>query len=320
MVSCLRCVLLIGACATAPFALLDVQRAGPPPPADEVARAGDARPQRVLNRETNNEHSSMALSGAFQMMAAALPEGPTRDVMSRLKVCASCEAFQRFGERRDGGYLLCMDGLNKSNIRAAYSMGVEGHDKFSEDIYELLRIPVHQFDCTVAGPASPCADCHFNKVCLMGVNGEGGHPTGPNMNMQQILESTGQASAPEDSLVMKMDVEGAEWAIYAGGQSGLDKFKQLVFEFHGLNSTSLHPKMALALKNIEEAGFKVAHIHGNNCCGMYRAAGYSVPAYVEVTYVKNNPPLDACEAEQHPHPLDHYNVKSKKPLPMAHFP
>merc|ERR1719414_1942179 len=200
----------------------------------------------------------------FQSLAAGLPEGPTKEMMTRLKVCASCTEWRRLGEEHDGGYLVCIDGLQEGKLRAAYSMGVEKHDKFSDDIYALLKAPVHQFDCTVSGPANPCEGCHFHKVCLAGQYGGGSHPDGPNMNMQQVLEYTGQASAPDDSLIMKMDVEGAEWPIYADGQSGLNKFKELIFEFHDLVMEDNHPQYACALRNIENAGFRVAHIHGNN--------------------------------------------------------
>lgn len=150
--------------------------------------------------------------------------------------------------------------------------------------------------------------------------GGGAHPIGPNMDMEQVLEHTGQASAPEDSLVMKMDIEGAEWPIYADGSSGLKQFKQLIFEFHWLDKEENHEQYASALRNIESAGFKVAHIHGNNNEGMYQKEGYAVPMVIEVTYIKNNPDLDSCEADQHTHPLDQDNTPNKTGLPMAHLP
>jgi len=265
-------------------------------------------------------NSSVDLSRTIEELAARLPEGPTREMLSRLKVCASCSEFRRVGEKLDGGYLICMDGLERGKIRAAYSMGIEHHDVFSHDIYDLLKVPVHQFDCTVQGPAMNCEDCHFNKVCINGMNGNGGHPTGPNMNMQQILEFTGQADAPEDSLIMKMDIEGSEWDVYADGQSGLEKFKQLVFEFHWLAQERRHETYAAALRHIESAGFKVAHIHGNNNRYFYEIDGYVVPRVLEVTFVKNNPSLEKCVTEQHLHLLDHDNNHKAYPLPLARLP
>jgi len=265
-------------------------------------------------------NASVDLSRTIEELAARLPEGPTREMLSRLKVCASCSEFRRLGEGQDGGYLICMDGLERGKIRAAYSMGIEFHDAFSHDIYNLLNVPVHQFDCTVERPAMNCEDCHFNKVCINGMNGNGGHQYGPNMNMQQILEFTGQADAPEDSLIMKMDIEGSEWAVYADGQSGLEKFKQLVFEFHWLAQEHRHETYATALRNIENAGFKVAHIHGNNNRYFYTIDGYLVPRVIEVTFVKNNPSLEKCETEQHLHPLDHENNRKAYPCPMASLP
>jgi hypothetical protein len=265
-------------------------------------------------------NSSEQLHRTIEMLAAKLPEGPTKEMLTRLKVCASCTEFMRVGEPRDGGYLVCLDGLERGKLRAAYSMGIEFHDVFSEDIYDLFKVPVHQFDCSVKQPAMNCGDCHFNKICLQGMNGSGGHPFGPNMNMQQVLELTGQADAPEDSLIMKMDVEGSEWAIYADGQSGLEKFKQLIFEFHWLAQERHHATYAAALRNIENAGFKVAHIHGNNFRNFYEIEGYMVPRVLEVTFVKNNPSLEVCETEQHLHPLDQENNRKGYPCPLARLP
>lgn len=316
----LRCALPLSVTLAATAAALGTPSSAKTPLLDETSLIQVARdvPESAMNLLGSN--SSVDLSRTIEQLAAKLPEGPTKEMLSRLKVCASCTEFRRIGERLDGGYLVCMDGLERGKIRAAYSMGIEFHDVFSQDIYNLLKVPVHQFDCTVERPAMNCEECHFNKICMNGINGSGGHPKGPNMNMQQMLELTGQAEAPEDSLIMKMDIEGSEWAVYADGQSGLEKFKQLVFEFHWLAQERHHEQYATALRNIENAGFKVAHIHGNNNRYFYEVDGYLVPRVLEVTFVKNNPSLEKCETRQHLHPLDHDNNHRLYPCPMANLP
>jgi len=289
----------------------------------EVCRSDDTSLwQRGIQRAGRIKRASMQLGGTFGLLATTVPEGSTKELFERLKVCTSCTQFRRLGEAGDGGYLTCMDGLvGGTTIRAAYSLGVAGNDKWSEDVYNILKVPVHQADCTVdSSPAQNCRDCNFHKVCLMGESGVGSHPVGPNMNMQQLFQSTGQASAPDDSLVMKMDIEGAEWPIFTDGNSGLNKLKQLIVEFHALGNEQSHHQYASALRNIEHAGFKVAHIHGNNCCGMYAVSNFTVPAVIEVTFMKSTPSLKVCETEQHLDPLDHRNLPVHDDLPMAHFP
>jgi hypothetical protein len=300
---------------------------------------------------SNRSASRVEMSETIDELAAKVPQGPTKDFLSRLKVCGACKEFQRFGEElKDGGYLVCMDGM-QGNTRAAYSMGVEHHDKFSIYVNTVLKVPVHQLDCTVdrpplqhlpTGKHRDCDDCHFYKVCLKGdkawrspngtVNGipsdwegkVGGHPIGPNMNMQEVLNMTGQADAPNNSLFMKMDIEGSEWPIFANGFRGLEKFNQLIFEFHHLQLVKNHATYASALKTIMDHGFKVVHIHGNNNKAFYGTHigdnYYQVPIMLEVTFAKNVPDLEACEARQKLHPLDQNNNQRLYPLPLAKLP
>jgi len=74
------------------------------------------------------------------------------------------------------------------------------------------------------------------------------------------------------------------------------------------------------LRNIENAVFKVAHIHGNNNRYFYELYDYIVPRVLEVTFVKRNPSLEKCERKQHLHPLDHDNNHKAYPSPMANLP
>jgi len=350
MWSCLWCALSLAALGSSAAAL-----------SDGVSLVQVARdvPQPAFGLISSNKSGSgVEMSRTIDELAAKVPEGPTKDFLSRLKVCGACKEFHRFGEElKDGGYLVCMDGM-QGQTRAAYSMGVEFHDKFSIYVNQVLKVPVHQLDCTVDTPPDQhlpshhkhpehfkpivCEDCHFYKVCLKGdkawrspngtVDGHpsdwegrlGGHPKGPNMNMQEVLTMTGQADAPNNSLFMKMDIEGSEWPIFANGFRGLEKFNQLVFEFHHLQLVKNHATYASALKTILDHGFKVVHIHGNNNKNFYGTtigdAYYQVPIMLEVTFAKSVPDLEHCEARQTLHPLDKVNNQRFADLPLAKLP
>ena len=51
-------------------------------------------------------------------------------------------------------------------VQAAYSMGVEGHDRWSEDVHEGFGVPAFQYDCTVEKAAQDCDNCKFFQACL----------------------------------------------------------------------------------------------------------------------------------------------------------
>lgn len=94
-----------------------------------------------------------------------------------------------------------------------------------------------------------------------------------------------------EHMILKMDVEGAEWDFLANVSSELlSRFDQMVFEFHNM----IQPKTATemestltALKKIN-ATHTLVHVHGNNHGPFLNMDGIGVfPDAPEVTYVRN---------------------------------
>merc|ERR1719446_982657 len=125
---------------------------------------------------------------------------------------------------------------------------------------------------------------------------------------------TGQADAAEASLLAKIDIEGSEYAMFENMDiENLKKFKEVIFEFHFIDNHENQEKGLKVQKRFEEAGFRVTHIHGNNCCGMYKYGPLSVPALVEVTYVQGAP-QQQCLGSEPARSDDHKNVIRKDDL------
>jgi hypothetical protein len=262
---------------------------------------------------------------AKQMLSAAktMPEGgTTRRLLESFRICGQCGNFQRFGEANDGGYLMCMDGLKKGSVTAAYSLGVEHHDQWSEDVVKNLGIPVNQFDCTV--DASDCKSCNFFKKCIVAADGKHpvpGHET-EGWSLQEAVSKTSKGAAmaqiPDSSLLMKMDIESSEWPIYASEPPEiLKKFGELIVEFHGLHNEARHAEYLQAMHHISSAGFKVAHIHGNNFEGMYQTGSEEIPRVVEVTFVHGSARPNGCAGDQLYEKLDASNNPDVAELPLA---
>jgi hypothetical protein len=287
--------------------------------------------QAALIRMNQTENSvgvdifeSRRIADTMQGIAATLPDGSTKSLLKSFEICSQCKKFIRIGEAHDGGYLMCSDQLG-SQIQAAYSAGIEQHDKFSSDIYNLLHVPVHQFDCTVAATAQSCDGCHFHKVCFKGEDGRGAMSGKTSWTLNEVLSETGAANAPARSLVMKMDIEGAEWFVLnPRGVDSVDwgKFSQLVIEFHSIGNEKRHEEYLGGLTKLLDAGFKVAHIHGNNCCGMYTKGEYSLPDVLEVTLVMQEGGDHICSRDQKYEDSDSPNLVSGDlpELPFATLP
>jgi len=276
------------------------------------------------------QQESLDISNRFAHAAKSSPAGGvTNQLFKSFEICGQCTNFLRFGESSDGGYLMCQDGLSKDKLTAAYSIGVEQHDKWSDDVVKHLSIPVNQFDCTVSSSPATCKGCKFYKKCLVAADGQ--HPVPGHENegwsLSQALTETAHGDAPDGSLLMKMDIEGSEWPILASEPpAALKKFGQLILEFHWLEKEDKHPMYLQAMQHVLAAGFKVAHLHGNNYGSpsykdgpMYTKGGLSIPCVLEVTFVHSGARPNGCATDQVYEAKDSPNAPGMAELPMAHF-
>jgi len=282
--------------------------------------------RNVLNRRTASFDSqarrdqSAALDQVIQSHAATLSPGDTTfEFLRALRLCAHCDRYERFGEQIDGGYVMCGDGLDQGLV-GAYSYGINGFDGWGMSVASRFSIPLHEYDCYNQNRPSVCHGCNvtFKAECLAGPN------QAPKINhktlMQQVREA-GNSNAQEDSLLLKMDAEGAEWEVFADEPiSSLKKFRQIVVEYHGLRHKHEHGRYLQVFKRMAGMGFAVTHLHGNNCCTMPQFGQYTIPDTLEVTYVRR--PHNSCSSgiPYRLPTLDRPNVVGRAELPDAVLP
>src|SRR5688572_26729357 len=117
---------------------------------------------------------------------------------------ANCR-LERFGEAHDGGYLLCGNLLD--DVAAGYSYGIGGYDKWGCDISTRFDVTLHQYDCfNTKRPACPGGDTIFHAECV-GMSRTVDRDRVFDTIENQLVKNGDRAKR----LVMKMDVEGAEW-------------------------------------------------------------------------------------------------------------
>jgi hypothetical protein len=188
----------------------------------------------------------------------------------------NCE-LARFGEPNDGGYLVCANLMNE--VGAAYSYGISGYDGWGCEVSTTLKVPVHQYDCfNTTRPSCPTGEPVFHPECISGTarTDEAGRQFD---SLQSQIEKNGDAGK---HLIVKMDVEGAEWdSILQTPDGVLEKIDQIIFEFHGIDrDTERYLKVMDKLRRL----FVVAHLHFNNHACVVGGAPFPAWAY-EVTYV-----------------------------------
>ena len=202
------------------------------------------------------------LTGIAVFRRTAPPAAPrSHAAMTRTELFAEIQPvritncdMRRFGEPNDGGYALCANLLG--DVKAGYSYGISGYDGWGCDVSRRLRIRVHQYDCfNLQEPSCPGGETTFHGECIGTARvTQDGRPFDTLANQ---FARNGDAAAP---LVMKIDVEGAEWdAFLLAPDSTLSHIDQLDVEFHDVNQS----KYVEAIRRLKQF-FYVAHVHYNN--------------------------------------------------------
>jgi hypothetical protein len=166
---------------------------------------------------------------------------------------SNCE-LQRIGGPNDGGYLMCGNLLGAPS--AAYSYGIGAEDDWGCELSNRLGVAVHQYDCF--DPHRPmCEAWHlaFHDECV------GPAPaTLDGRVFDTIASQIARNGHAESPLLMKMDIEGAEWdSLLQTPDDVLARIDQLAMELHGVDQAR-YIEVVRKLKRT----FHLVHRHFNN--------------------------------------------------------
>jgi hypothetical protein len=243
------------------------------------------------------EQPKRPLSAEPALDAARLRESLFAELQPvTLKNCV----IKRFGEPHDGGYLLCANLLK--GVQSGYSYGISGYDGWGCEISRTLKVQVHEYDCfNLQEPVCKGGNTAFHAECVAGE---------PSTDSAGRLFETPEHQLAKNGdagrqVVMKIDVEGAEWDTFAKTPDlVLERIDQLAVEFHGV-SKPYYAETMLRLKRF----FYIANLHFNNYSCNARIAPFPAWAY-EVLFVNKRlgvpdpsgkpPTLNAANAPNDP--------------------
>jgi hypothetical protein len=248
----------------------------------------------------------------------------------------------RMGRDHDGGYVLPRRLITSS--RALLSLGVEADWSFEESLLGVA--PALEVTCVdgTTGPeiirARVFKDLRrvlkqlrlFRAIEIARGFGKprafrrffsrhqflklmvAGRP-GPGLATLEELLARVRGADPERWVLVKMDIEGAEYEVLAASRGLWSRVAGLVIEFHALDRRwpEFEAEMTALLRS-----FHVAHVHGNNNDGC--VPGTAVPLTLEITLVNRA----LCEGEpppateRYPLPgLDQPCRRSRPDLPLS---
>ena len=206
---------------------------------------------------------------------------------------SNCE-LQRFGERNDGGYLLCGNLLG--SIKTGYSYGIAGYDKWGCDVARRFDVTVHQYDCfDLQQPVCRDGRTIFHTDCI-GPSPRTDEAGRVFDTLENQLAANGDAA---NRVLVKMDIEAAEWdTLLRAPDAVLQRIDQLAIELHAIG---LEDQLAV-VRRLKQF-FHVAHLHYNNATCKEWIDPFPAWAY-EMLFVNKRIAVAGGPAPARPHPLD----------------
>lgn len=213
----------------------------------------------------------------------------------------------RKGCQNDGGYIMLDSGLRGA---VAYSLGIAGDVSWDLEMADL-GCQIYQYDHTIeALPVSHPA-FHWFRIGIAAQDSA----DGVMCTLDTLIQRNGHAG--RNDLVLKMDIEGAEWDLFeAMPDSTLRQFSQIVMEMHHFAGAGGHPSGPLFYKKFEailrklDATHQVVHVHANNNGGLGIIGGAIIYDLLELTYVRRSDhQFEECR-RVFPTPIDMPNVTS----------
>ena len=192
------------------------------------------------------------------------------DVIDRRKI--------RVGNQNDGGYIM-LDMFKKTPM--AFSYGLSWNIIFELDLAQR-GITVQMFDHTIDRLSIEHTLFRFHKE---GIAAE----TDVEQRLHTLAEHLDRFSENATGMILKLDVEGAEWeALARAPMEILLRFDQIVIEFHNLqllSDSEFNQKACMALSNLTE-NFHLFHVHANNCAPIVVVDSVPIADVIEASYVR----------------------------------
>lgn len=206
-----------------------------------------------------------------------------------------------------------IDNFQKSG-GIAYSFGINDDVSWDSDM-AARGYDVFMYDPTIDSLPQENERFHFFKE---GIAGEEIKAKSLN-TLEHFVRRNGHAD--KDNMILKMDVEGAEWGFLSTvSPSLLNKFDQMVFEFHFLTKSKNLYEMGAIISFLQKINLthSPVHLHGNNHGTFLKLGDFICPDVLELTYVKNsNYRLTDDENISLPIPFDAPNNPRVSDVPLG---
>ena len=217
----------------------------------------------------------------------------------------------RIGGKGDGGYIM-VDAFDA--VDAAYSFGIGDNVAWDKQIAQRA-IPVYMYDHTIDQLPEKHAHFHFFKTGICG------RPQRP--NMKDITTLIRENNHEGKNLVMKMDIEGCEYAaLHAMDAKELLQFSQLTVEAHHLEDLLFDGERHFFIRECLEKILEhmhCVHIHANNCGPVFERNDVRIPTTLELSFIRKDMARNFTKAQELQSELDHPNDPEREEIDVRNL-
>jgi len=187
--------------------------------------------------------------------------------------------YIRIGNMNDGGYIMLDDFNAKMH---AYSFGISNDVSWDKEMAERYGISVYMYDHTISRLPEYNEKFHYYKA---GISGKDDYINNV-YSMKTLLKNNDDIT--NKNLVLKMDVEGAEYGFLEITPSAIiDNFRQIVLELHNITRLENKDNVKKGLKKLNET-HQAVWVHGNNFNYAEFDNNIIMPNTIEVLYLNKN--------------------------------
>lgn len=232
---------------------------------------------RLIRNRFFREYIFRLYSPAIEWEYKELGLNSFETLVALLNVESSPFELVRHGINGDGGYVIA-NNLNKNDFLISFGVGTE--TSFEESISKEI-LGIHLYDHTIKDLSVEIENAIFTRSGISIEN---------SANMVNLDEAVSRVPNCSD-LILKMDVEGDEWAVLDSIEvDTLKMFKQIILEFHNLESINLQTNLQKFQRVFTKlnVSHRVINVHGNNWDSFKVIHGQIWANALEITYLRKN--------------------------------
>jgi len=203
----------------------------------------------------------------------------------------------RCGCKGDGGYVF---GEVDGGYDCYISAGIANEESFSRDFinkYDINKENSFGFDGSIQD-----YPYHFTKNITFLKKNISNRNDDTNSDLSFLTDKY-------NDIFLKMDIEGGEYPwLSSMNEEKLNKFKQIVIEFHGIANDQWGTKYGDKIKCLEKLNntHYLIHAHGNNFSQIIN----SIPNVIELTYINKRFFSTLPEFNKQPLPIENLDFRN----------